>query len=328
MNRRGMMLATIGAVAGLAVHKANADVLDLKRPFTVLVGFPAGGSVDVTARLMAEELRIALGATVIVENVTGAGGRLAIERAKASAPDGKTILIAPAPTMTLYPLIYNKLNYDSVKDFDPVALVASLDYMLVVSTKVVPDNIKTISDLVGWYKANPANRVYGHGAVGSPLHFIGAMLAKHADLDLTHVPYRGATLMVQDLLAGQIGVAVTSIADSLPHLKTGALRALGVSGSKRSKFVPDVPTFLEQGADIVVEDWFGAFVRSGTPKEIVERLNALIVAGVSKPAVRERLSDLAFGSQALSQPEFSKVFRSDIAKWTPVVKATGFRIEE
>jgi len=329
MNRRSMMLAMIGALTSAAVgSKARAQALDLSRPFTILVGFPAGGSVDISARLVAEELRTSLGATVVVENVTGAGGKIAVERAKNAPADGKTILVTPAATMTLYPLIYNKLSYDPVKDFIPVAQVCTLDYMLVISPKVVTGKVNTIADLAAWYLANPTNRVYGHGAAGSPMHFVGAMYGKHAKLDLTHVPYRGATLMIQDLLGGQIGVAVTTIADSLPHLKSGALKAIAVTGSKRSEFLPDVPTFIEQGADIVAEDWFGAFVRSGTPKPIVDQLNSVIAAGVAKPAVRSRLSNLAFGSRAMPQPEFAKVFSAEIEKWTPVVQATGFKIEE
>ena len=329
MNRRETLLglAALG-FAPIASSKVHAQTTDLPKTVRFLVGFPAGGSVDMVTRLVAEQLRADTGITSVIENISGAGGRLAIERAKASPPDGSVILASPAAMMTLYPLIFTKLNYDTLKDFTPVAPLCTLEFSLIV-TSAVPDNVRTLNDLIAWYKANPGKASYGHGGAGSPMHFIGAMLAQYAKLDLTHIPYRGASPMLQDALSGQVAVAVTTITDSLPHIQAGKLRAVAVSGNKRSKDLPDVATFAEQGATgIVVEDWFGTFVPAATPMPIVSQLNAAINKSLAAPAVRERMAQLAYIPAGGSQPEFVKMITADMAKWAPVQKSTGFKIEE
>ena len=330
INRRETLVTIAAAIAAPLAGSSTlfAQTLDKSRPVRFFVGFPAGGSVDMVTRLVAEQLRADLGITPIVENISGAGGRIAIERAKASTPDGNTILVTPAAMMTLYPLIFSKLNYDPIKDFVPVAPLVTLEFSLIV-TGAVPQDVKTLADLIAWYTANPSKGSYAHGSAGSPMHFIGAMLADHAKLDLTHIPYRGAPPMLQDALSGQVAVAVTTVTDSLPHIQGGKLRAVAVSGKDRSKYLPDVPTFAEQGAaGIVVEDWFGMFVPAGTPMPIVEQLNAAISKALTAPAIRDRLTQLAYIPAGGSQAEFVKRLRADIDKWTPVVKSTGFRIEE
>ncbi len=330
MNRRKTLLTIAGALAApLAGTSALfAQTLDKSKTVRFLVGFPAGGSVDIVARLVSDQLRAELGITPVVENISGAGGRIAIERAKASAPDGTTIIVTPAAMMTLYPLIFSKLNYDPVKDFIPVSPLCTLEFSLIV-TSAVSDNVKTLADLITWYRANPSKASYGHGSAGSPMHFIGAMVGQHAKLDLTHIPYRGASPMLQDALSGQVAVAVTTVTDSLPHIQSGKLRAVAVSGKDRSKFLPDVPTFAEQGAAaIVVEDWFGMFVPANTPMPIVEQLNAAVGKALTAPQIRERMQQLAYVPAGGSQAEFVKRLQADLEKWSPVVKSTGFRIEE
>ncbi|HWV53294.1 Bug family tripartite tricarboxylate transporter substrate binding protein [Pseudorhodoplanes sp.] len=330
MNRRETLFAIAGALsAPLAIPSTSfAQTLDKSKIVRFLVGFPAGGSVDVVARLVAEQFRTDPGVNAIVENVSGAGGRIAIERAKVSTPDGTTILVTPAAMMTLYPLIFSKLSYDPVKDFIPVSPLCTLEFALVV-TSAVPDSVKTLADLVEWYKANPSKAAYGHGGSGSPMHFIGALLGQHAKLDLTQVPYRGAPPLVQDALSGQVAVAITTVTDLLPHIKAGKLRPIAVSSKERSKFLPDVPTFVEQGAtSIVSEDWFGMFVPAGTPTPIVEQLNAAVNKALKAPTVLERLNQLAYVPAGGSSADFAKRLKADIEKWAPVVKSTGFKIEE
>lgn len=331
MNRREalLMLCAVATAPALGISPLQAQTLDKSKPVRLLVGFPAGGSVDMVARLVAEQLRDNLGVAAIVENISGAGGRIAIERAKAAEPDGSTILVSPAAMMTLYPLIFTKLNYDPLKDFIPVSPLCTLEFAVVVNTQLVPDSIKTLDDLIAWFKANPSRAAYAHGSAGSPMHFIGAMLGQHAKLDLTHIPYRGAPPMIQDVVGGQVAVAVPTITDSLQHFKSGKLRAIAVSGKQRSTYIPNVPTFAEQGAkDIVVEDWFGTFVPKGTPMPVVEQLNAAISKSVKSAVVTERMTQLAYIPAGGSQAEFVKMVQNDIQKWTPVVKATGFKIEE
>jgi len=330
MNRRESLFAIAGALsAPLAIPSTSfAQTLDKSKIVRFLVGFPAGGSVDMIARLVADQLRADMGITAIVENISGAGGRLAVDRAKAATPDGTTILVSPAVLMTLNPLIFSKLNYDPLKDFIPISPLVTLEFSLVV-TSAVPDSVKTLADLIAWYKANPSKAGYAHGSAGSPMHFIGAMVADYAKLDLTHIPYRGAPPMVQDAISGQVAVAVTTITDSLPHIKSGKLRAVAVSGKQRSKYLPDVPTFAEQGATgLVIEDWFGMFAPAGTPTPIVEQLNAGVTKALSSPTVRERLDQLAYSPAGGSQADFVKRIIADIERWTPVQKATGFKIED
>lgn len=330
MNRRKALTAIAGAVAAPLVMNTSAfaQTLDKSKTMRMWVGFPAGGSVDMVARLVAEQFRTDPGVTAIVENVTGAGGRIALERGKSMPADGSTILVTPAAMMTLYPLIFSKLSYDPVKDFIPLAPMVTLEFALVV-TSAVPDSVKTLNDLIAWYKANPSKAAYAHGGSGSPMHFIGEMLAQHADLKLTNIPYRGAPPMVQDAVSGQVAVAVTTVTDVLPHVESGKLRAIAVSSKERSKALPNVPTFAEQGApNIVVDDWFGMFVPANTPMPIVEQLNAAIGKALTAPQVRDRLAQLAYIPAGGSQPDFVKRLKADIEKWTPVVKATGFKIEE
>ena len=330
MNRRQILfgISAISAAPFARLSSARAQSLDLSKPVRFLVGFPAGGSVDMVTRLVTEQLRVDAGVTPVVENISGAGGRLAIERAKTSPSDGSVVLVSPAAMMTLYPLIFSKLNYDPLKDFIPVSPLCTLEFSLIV-TSAVPDSVRTLNDLIAWYKANPGKASYAHGSAGSPMHFIGAMLAQHANTDLTHIPYRGAPPMLQDALSGQVAVAVTTVTDSLPHIQAGKLRAVAVSGKQRSKYLPDVPTFAEQGAtSIVIEDWFGMFVPAGTPMPVVEGLNTAISKALNAPAVRDRMAQLAYIPAGGSQSEFVKMVQADIAKWTPVQKATGFKIEE
>jgi tripartite-type tricarboxylate transporter receptor subunit TctC len=330
MNRRDVLAALSALAATPLVNSTSAvaQSLDLSKPVRFLVGFPAGGSVDMVTRLVSEQLRADTGMTPIVENISGAGGRLAIDRAKTSPADGSVVLVSPAAMMTLYPLIFTKLNYETLKDFTPVAPLCTLEFSLIV-TGAVPDSVRTLNDLIAWYKANPGKASYAHGSAGSPMHFIGAMLAQHAKTDLTDIPYRGAPPMLQDALSGQVAVAVTTVTDSLPHIQAGKLRAVAVSGKQRSKYLPDVPTFAEQGAtSIVIEDWFGTFVPAATPMPIVNQLNAAINKALAAPAVRERMAQLAYIPAGGSQPDFVKMINADVEKWVPVQKATGFKINE
>jgi tripartite-type tricarboxylate transporter receptor subunit TctC len=294
-----------------------------------IVGFPAGGSVDIVARLVAERVGETLGTPAIVENVSGAGGRLGVERVKQSAPDGFTVLVAPAAIMTLYPHIFTKLSYVPATDFIPVAPLCMLGFSLVVSTSAVPDNVKTLQDLIAWFKANSGKASYASGGTGTPMHFIGAMLAQHAGLELTHVAYRGAAPMIQDAVAGQVPVAATTITDSLPHIETGKLRPIAATTRQRSPFLPNVPTFVEAGAaNIVVEEWFGLFVPAGTPEAVVNRLNAAVAKAVSDATVKERLRQLGLVPLTASAADFAQMVKAGTEAWAPVVEATGFKIDE
>jgi tripartite-type tricarboxylate transporter receptor subunit TctC len=330
MNRRQAILAA-GATAAsviLAGSPLRGLAQDASKVTRMIVGFPPGGSVDIVARLIADQLRLSLGGTFIVENVSGAGGRLAVQRVKASPADGSTILVTPGPMMTLYPHIFAKLAYDPAADFVPVTAICTLGFGLAV-TSAVPATVKTVQDLVAWYKANPKQATYASGGAGTPMHFVGAMLAKHAGLELTHVAYKGATPMISDALGGQVPVAITTITDVLPHAISGRLRILAVTLPRRSSFLPDVPTFSEAGAkEIVVEDWFGMFVAAGTPMPVIIRLNNAVREALKVATVGESFAKWALEPAGAPQAQFAKTVESDTAIWGPVVKSTGFKIEE
>lgn len=330
MDQRRDVLKTLAgwataASAGLAPGARAQDA----RTVRMIVGFPAGGSTDVVARLFADALRTASGQPVIVENVAGAAGRLGHQRVRGATPDGTTLLVTPAALMTLYPHVYAKLGYAPLKDFDPITSLASLAFTVVVSTAVVPERVRTLDDLVDWFRANPNQASFASGGTGTPMHFAGVMLSQYAKQGLTHVPYKGATPMIQDLLGGQIPVAVTTLTDILPHVGGGRVRVLAVTSPRRSAYLPNVPTMVEYGArEISVTDWFGVFAPAGTPAATLDRLNEQLRAAITTPTIRETMNKLGLEPAGAARADFARTVESDTARWAPVVQATGFRIDE
>lgn len=292
------------------------------------VGFPAGGSTDVVARLIAANTK-GFAETNIVENVPGAAGRLAIARVKSSPADGSAVLVSPAAMMTLYPHVYTKLAYDPLKDFVPVTAVGTISFTLVVSNAVVPATVRTLPELGEWLRANPKMRNFASGGAGTPMHFLGALTAKHYNQELTHVAYKGAAPMLQDLIGGQIAMGFTVVGDALPHIESGKLRAIAVSSPQRSPFLPQVPTFAEQGApQIAAQENFGLYLPAGASTDTVQRLAAAVRESLSSPEMRAGLAKLACAPTAMSPPEFRQFLERDLAHWQPVVKASGFSLDE
>lgn len=293
------------------------------------VGFPPGGSTDVVARLAANHARRAAGDSGIVDNVPGAAGRLAMMRVKSGPVDGSSVLVSPAAMFTLYPHVYTRLAYDPFKDFIPVTAVGVVDFALVVSAAAVPAQVRTLQDLGAWLRANPQHRSFATGGTGTPMHFLGVMVAKHLGMDLTHVAYKGATPMVQDLLGGQIAVGVTVVGDSLPHIESGRLRVIAVSSTQRSSFLPQTPTFGESGApQIVAQESFGLYLPAGASADTVNQLAASVRAALSAPEVKTGLEKLACTPSGLAPAEFQRFLRADFDRWGPVVKSTGFSLDE
>lgn len=323
-RRRWLQGAALTAAAGLSPVGWSQS----GRPARLLVGFPPGGSTDVVARLVGGHYRVG-GGTAIVENVPGAAGRLAVTRVKASAPDGGVVLVSPAAMMTLYPHVYKQLAYDPLKDFIPVAAVGTISFALVASAAAVPASVKTLPDLVAWYQANPKLASFASGGAGTPMHFVGVMVAKHAGLDLTHVAYRGAAPMVQDLLGGQVAVGVTVLGDSLPHVPSGKLRVIAISGPKRSSYLPEAATFIEQGApNIVTEENFGIYLPAGAAPEAVERWHGVVREALAAGDVKDGLAKLACEPSTMSQPAFAASIAAELQRWGPVVKASGFSLDD
>jgi tripartite-type tricarboxylate transporter receptor subunit TctC len=294
----------------------------------VVSGFPPGGMGDMVARPLTEKLRGRYAESLMLDSRPGAGGRIAVEYVKRAAPDGKTILQIPGSIMSLYPHIYSKLPYDPVADFQPVSTLCGYVYSFTAGPGL-PAEIKTMADYIAWARANPKQALYGIPAAGSALHFAGMMLQRSAKFEFNSVPYRGGAPLLQDLLGGQVPVSFNVLGEVLPSIKTGKLRALALTSPKRSPFIPEVPTLVEQGyPDIALQEWLGWFVPAKTPADVVKRLNTQVREGLQTPELQEALSKNALAAQYQSPEEFAAILKADIAHWGPIVKATGFKAEE
>ncbi|MGQ3054493.1 MAG: Bug family tripartite tricarboxylate transporter substrate binding protein [Roseateles sp.] len=319
MDRR-LVLASLAALP-LAARAQG-------QPPRILVGFPAGGSVDATARRIAEFSRGKLAETVLVEQKVGAGGRLAIAALKDAAPDGQSLLLSPSSMFTIYPHAYRKLAYNPAIDVIPVAPLALSTCGFGVGP-MVPATVKTLAQLADWLKANPDKAAYASPAAGAMPHFLGSQFERAAGLKLTHAPYRGAAPGMQDLMGGQIASGCFSIGDFLPHLASGRVRLLGVTDGQRSRFAPDVPTFEEQGfKGIVGVESYGLFVPAKTPQSMVDKLADIARAAVREPTVVEALAKLGFEPLSLSPADYARRLASERDYWGPVVKASGFSSDD
>ncbi|UUX94472.1 Bug family tripartite tricarboxylate transporter substrate binding protein [Aquabacterium sp. J223] len=318
-RRRHIVLAGLG-LAGLPLA---GTALAQGKPMRIVVGFPAGGSSDALARLLAEALRTRIDAPVLVENRAGAGGRLGIEAVKAAEADGSVMLITPNPMITMYPHLYKRLAYDPQKDLVPVGRLATFPLFIGVGPSV-PASVKNIKDLMQWFKANPDKAFYGTPGPGSTPHFIGMMLGKAAGVPLTHAAYKGDAPAIQDLLGGQIAMSVNTPAAQLPHVPGGRLRVLATTGAQRSPQLPDVPTLVESGFNIVTRDWFGAFVPAATPAPVVQRLQAQVREALNTKEVQDGLAKLQLQANFAPPQEFARLIREDTEQWGPVIRESGF----
>jgi tripartite-type tricarboxylate transporter receptor subunit TctC len=296
-----------------------------EQPIRLIFPFAPGGSGDALARLLAEHMRASLGQPVIVENRTGAQGRIGVQAVKAAAADGRTLLLTPVAPMSVYQHVYKSLAYDASADFEPIAQVVTFDFALAVGPQVPA---KTVKDLVDWLKANPAQGTYGTPAAGTLPHFFAVSFAKAAGLDLRHVGYRGSAAALTDLVGGQIPIVVTTTSDLIEQHRAGAIRVLATSDKQRSAFLPEVPTFKEAGYDIEGAGWYGIYAPAKTEPEMIERLNRAIVAAIQSPQVKERLLAFALNPTGTSPSEFARIQKADSDLWAPAVRASGFTPEQ
>ena len=326
MNQHRRLLLRAGAIAPFGfVSGARAQASGTA---AIISGFPAGGMGDAVSRPMAERLRGRYAASVIVDSKVGAGGRIAAEYVKRAAPDGLTILQIPGSIMVLYPHIYKKLAYDPVADFIPVTTTAGYSASFTAGPGL-PAEIRTVADFIKWARANPKQSNYGVPAAGSSLHFAGMMLQKAAGFEFASVAYKGGAPLLQDLLGGQVPVSFNVLGEVLPHVKSGKLRSLAVAAAQRSPFLPEVPTFAEQGySEIVSQEWLGWFVPAKTPMETVRRLNALVRESLSAPELIESLATRGLQPWHQSPEEFAALFKTEYERWGRIAKATGFTAEE
>ncbi len=323
LTRRAMIAA--GLAAGAAGLAPVVGAPAIARTVRILVGFPAGGTTDVIARLLAGAMKDYAPA-IVVENRTGRAGTLALESLKTAPRDGSIFLVAPLATTTLYPHVYKALRLDPLEDVVPVITVGTVSYVLAISSQV-DAGVRTLADFIAWCRTSPDPVTFGSPGAGSPLHFTGIQLARAAGFAYTHVPHQGAAPALQNLLAGQIAWAMLPIDTPLPYLASGALRALATSGPRRCTHLPDVPTFRELGyPSLESVDWWGAFVPAGTPAECMERLDRSIRQAVETNLVRTGLTALAVDIDVASQPRFSRLMKSEYERWGGIVLESGFTL--
>ena len=316
---------TIAFILALAGFSGSADAQTYpSRSITLVVPFPAGGSTDVAARILAERMRPVLGQTVVIENVGGAGGSIAVGRVARSAPDGYTIDIGQWDTK-VGSIIYN-LNYDLQKDFEPIGLISNNPQLLVAKKNLPANDLK---GLVAWMKANPEAAKFVNQNAAAQVS--GILLQKLTGTKMTFIPYRGAGPAMTDLISGQVDLLVVQGAAALPQVRAGTIKAIANLSSTRSSSIPDIPTSDEGGVPgWYMSGWFGFFAPKGTPKEIIARLNAAMVQVLAEPAVRARFSDLGLdiASREQQTPEGLAAFhKAEIEKWWPIIKAAGIKAE-
>jgi tripartite-type tricarboxylate transporter receptor subunit TctC len=320
-------LVTAAVLATLALPGAATAQSYPSRPITMVVPFAAGGPVDTNARLLADKMKSSLGQPVIVENVSGAAGSIAVGRVARAEPDGYTILIGIWSTQVVNGAIY-ALPYDLANDLAPIALTTS-GTTVITGKLALPAN--DLRGLIDWLKANPGRATYGTTGAGSPHHVFGALFQRATGTAFGFVPYRGGSLVTQDLVAGQIDFTIGDRVTLLPQVRAGTIKAFAVAGRNRLAAAPNIPTVDEVGLPgFYTSVWYGLWAPKGTPRSIIERLNAAIVEAYADPAMQSRLAD--FGQDIFPRdqqtPEALAAFhKAEIAKWWPIIKAAGIKGE-
>jgi tripartite-type tricarboxylate transporter receptor subunit TctC len=321
-----LMIAASAAVlmgAGF-VGNANAQTYPTK-PIRMVVPFPPGGTTDILGRVAAQKLSEALGQQVIVDNRPGAGGNIGTEAVAKSPPDGYTLLTDPGSTLTINPSLFAKLPFDPLKDFAPITILAAVPNLLVVHPSLPVRNVK---ELIALAKSKPGQLNYASSGAGQSTHLSMELFKSMAKVNMIHVPYKGSSPAITDLLGGHVLLMFDNMPSALPHAKAGKLRGIAVSTAKRSPVTPDVPTVAESGLPgFEVSVWFAVLAPATTPREIVDRLNGILVKALHAPDVRERLSSQGAEPIGDTPADFTAVMKRDLVKWAKVVKDADIKLD-
>ncbi len=320
LSRRGVLAGTAAvALAGPALAQAFPQ-----RPITMVVPFAAGGSTDVVARIIAQKMSEGLGQQVIVENVAGAGGNVGAARVSKGDPDGYQILMGTVATHALNPLMLKRKPYDPVTDFAPISLLAIVPNVLIVNPSLPA---KTVPELVALLKANPGKYNYASSGIGTPLHLSGELFKSLAKVEMQHIAYRGSGPALNDVVAGVVPIQFDNLPSASAFIQAGTLRALGVTTKERAASFPDVPTIGESLPGYETYTWNALFAPKGTPRAIVDRLNAEAVKAVKDPQVAERMKVFSATVVGSTPEALAEHVKAEVAKWTPVVKEAGVSID-
>jgi tripartite-type tricarboxylate transporter receptor subunit TctC len=306
------------ALGFVGVEAARAQISDYpNRPIKMVVGFAAGGGTDVVARVMAQKMSEGLGQSVLVENRTGASGMIAAGDVAKATPDGYTLMMGSQTTYAVAPYLYRKVTVDAAKDFAGVALTGASPLVLVVNPSFAAHSV---ADVIAMAKANPGKINFGTGGVGTTPHMTAELFQHVAGIRMVHVAYRGEAPAINDLLGGQIPLMFANLSAVIGNIKGGRLRALAVTSAERSPSASDIPTVGETIPGFAAETWFGIVAPAGTPHEILMKLNGVARRELADPGTKKRLADLGMTNNSSSPEELDAYIKSEIAKWSKVIK--------
>ncbi|HJQ63768.1 MAG TPA: tripartite tricarboxylate transporter substrate binding protein [Burkholderiales bacterium] len=320
MTRR-LLLLIAAALAYPLAGGATQSYPD--RPIRLIVGFPPGGAADILGRIAAQRVGDALGQQVVVDNRGGAGGLIATEIATKGAPDGYTLLFSSIPHV-INPHLYRKVNYDAIKDFVPVIQFVSVPLMM-ASAPTLP--VKSVKELIALAKSKPDQLNYASAGSGSSSHLAMELFKSMADVRMTHIPYKGTGPLITDLMTGQVNLTIASAVPLSPQVKAGRLRGLAVTSPRRSAAFPELPAIAETVPGYEVINWFGLFAPAGTPKNIVTRVNTALNQALQSPDLVKLLNSRGADAVGGTPDSFSRVVKTDYAKWAKIVKESGARVD-
>jgi tripartite-type tricarboxylate transporter receptor subunit TctC len=315
---KGRIVIAALALVGMMPAAVAAGYPD--HPVRMIVPFTPAGATDLLARLVGERLGAKLGQAVVIDNRAGAGGNVGAEIAAHAAPDGYTLLMGPASVYAISATLYPKLGYDLAKDLMPVSLVANVPHVLVVSNDLPA---QSVPELVHLAKKKPGELNIASQGSGTVSHLEAELLKHMAGIDMVHIPYKGSSPAILDLIGARVQVMFDSIASALPHIRAGKVRAIAVASNTRSSLLPNVPTVAESLPGYSAHSWLGIFVPAGTPQSIIQRLQRDLVAAIGDPKAHARLVEAGFEPKSSSQDDFAKLVRDEIEKWRPLVKMSG-----
>ena len=320
MQRRTVLLSTAATLASLPLVAQT-------RPIRLIVPYAAGGPIDVTARALAERVRDTLG-TVVIENRPGAGGNLGADLVAKATPDGLTIGIAAVATHAINPWLFSKIPYDAARDFAPITQMVRVPNVLVINTETAQRlNIRSLADLIAYGKAHPGKLNFGSGGNGSAGHLAGEMFKRDAGIFAVHIPFNGGNPAQLALLSGQVDFNFDNLATAAANIRAGKLKALAVTTAQRASALPDVPTMGETLKGFEIDTWWGLVAPAATPADVVERLNRAFTEALRAPETRTRFGQLMAEPVPTTPQQFAAFMQKELARYEPVVKASGARVD-
>ena len=321
MQRRHLLITTLALAASTAAFAQSA------KPIRLIVPYAPGGPLDVTARALAEQVKDSLG-TVIVENKPGAGGNIGSDYVAKATPDGSVIGLAAVATHAINPWLFSKMPYDAARDFAPITQMVRVPNVLVMNADTAARlKINTLADLIAYAKRNPGQLNYGSGGNGSAGHLAGEMFKQGAGVFAVHIPYHGANPAQLALVSGQVDFNIDNLASAAANIKAGKLKALAVTTAKRSPMLPGVPAMAETLKGFEVDTWWGLVAPAGTPKDVIDKLNAAFTAALKSPETQQRFAMLMAEPVPTTPEQFGQLMQRERARYEPVVKRSGAKVD-